>query len=553
MKRTAIGIWIWTLLCGMAIAQPVKNVIVMIPDGCSTELLALGRWINGGIPLALDSRICGLVKTYCSDSPIGDSAPTGSTYATGHRSQDGFVATYPARSMRQDGQRYLTDSSLAYSPMFTLLEAAKLQGKATGMVVTCFFPHATPADFLAHTPSRKQYTRITKQMVHNPCDVLLGGGRDFIEQSFRAGYSAPDVLTGKGILYARDFPEAKKAVQNGQKKIWGLFAPQEMDYEIDRNPAEQPDLEQMTRLALEALSRNEKGFFLMVEGSKIDWGAHNNDLTAAVFDFLAFDRAVDAAMQFAEQDGQTLVIVVPDHQTGGLSLGNRRLNSGYASASAEELFAPIKNCKASAEKTVRNLLDACRTDTAAIAINLGIALQRDFGLSPVPDSVLWRLATVFIRHKTAKKSVQALTQVLNPHFYIGWTTYGHNGGDVFLAMYHPQGRGLTGVIDNESIAPFVCREAGLGNLDSLSRLYFAPVSSVFPDAVYHEMAYKAGERGEADDPLYLELTLRKGRKLKIFPNTDYMELNKKRIPLHGMCIYNGKGFYLPLQTAGLVR
>ncbi|MDE6630400.1 MAG: alkaline phosphatase, partial [Bacteroidales bacterium] len=85
---------------------PIRNVIVMIPDGCSTELLALGRWMNGGLPLALDSRIRGLVRTYCSDSPIGDSAPTGSTYATGHRSQDGFIATYPARSMNRDGIRF---------------------------------------------------------------------------------------------------------------------------------------------------------------------------------------------------------------------------------------------------------------------------------------------------------------------------------------------------------------------------------------------------------------------------------------------------------------
>lgn len=549
MKRISIGILMCMLGYAISAAQPVKNVILMIPDGCSTELLSIGRWMNGGVPLALDSRICGLVKTYCSDSPIGDSAPTGSTYATGHRSQDGFVATYPAWSMEKGGKRFLTDSAWAFNPMFTLLEAAKLQGKSTGMVVTCYFPHATPADFLAHTPKRNQSARIAKQMVHNPCDLLLGGGSYFIDS---ADFPAQAELERNGILYTRHFLEARQAVQNGKQKIWGLFSPKEMDYEIDRNPMEQPDLEQMTRLAIEVLSQNENGFFLMVEGSKIDWGAHNNDITATVFDFLAFDRAVNAAMQFAERDGQTLVIVVPDHQTGGMSLGNRRLNSGYAATSAEELFSPIQNCKASAEKTVRRLLSAYPNDTAAMAKSLGMALQGDFGLQPIHDSVLWRLATVFIQHKASKKSVRALTQVINPHFYLGWTTYGHNGGDVFLAMYHPLGRQLKGIIDNEELAPFVCREAGLGNLDSLTALYYQPIEKVFPMQKVRPV-FKSTNPPESEDPLFVEIQLAKRKTLKVFPNTDYAELNKKPLRLSGICLYNGKGIYLPVQTAEILR
>lgn len=521
---------------------PIRNVIVMIPDGCSTELLALGRWMNGGLPLSLDSRIRGLVRTYCSDSPIGDSAPTGSTYATGHRSQDGFIATYPARGMDRNGIRFDTPDSLAYRPMFTLLEAARLQGKATGMVVTCYFPHATPADFLAHTPNRNQYGRIAKQMVHHPCDLLLGGGSYWVDSSHKEGYNAQKELWNRDISYTKSFAEAQRRVQQGDYKLWGLFSPKEMDYEIDRNPQEQPSLEEMTRLAIEALSRQENGFFLMVEGSKVDWGAHNNDLPAVAFDFLAFDRAVGAVMDFAEKDGHTLVVVMPDHQTGGLSIGNRRSNSGYARRSAEELFDPLRRCKASYEKTVKDLFAAPSDEP--LDLRLQQSIQANFGIDSIGPEDMERLCAILQENKAARKSVRALSEVLNRHFYMGWTTFGHNGGDVFLACYHPGGGELKGLIDNEEIAPYICRQAGLPSLDELSQTYYAPLSSVFPNASY-KTVYKNATHDESEDPLHVEIMMEKGKTLKIYPNTDRAERNRKKITLPGICIYNGKDFYLP--------
>lgn len=539
---------------------PIKNVIVMIPDGCSTELLALGRWMNNGLPLALDSHIRGLVRTYCSDSPIGDSAPTGSTYATGYRSQDGFIATYPARSMDSNGTRFNTDTAWAYRPMFTLLEAARLQGKATGMVVTCYFPHATPADFLAHTPKRNQYSRIAKQMVHHPCDLLLGGGSYWIDSSLKVGYNAQKELKERAIFYTKSFAEARHETKQGNYRFWGLFAPKEMDYEIDRKTQEQPSLEEMTRVAIEALSHQENGFFLMVEGSKIDWGAHNNDLPAALFDFLAFDKAVGAAMDFARKDGQTLVLIMPDHQTGGLSIGNRRLNSGYAQKSAEELFAPIRECRSSYEKSVRNLYQEYKEDLSnntedsltLLQNKISHALQSDFNINETDSTEIRNLAKNILQHGNSQKSVRAFSLVANRHFYMGWNTFGHNGGDVFFASYHPQGKELHGVIDNESIAPYICDHAGLGNPDSLSRLYYSPITEVFPDAKYQITYRHKQPRDESEDPLYIELKSKKGRTLRIFPNTDRAVLNKKEIVLPGICIYNGKGFYLPVSSAEIL-
>lgn len=554
MKNLVLALSLPLLLCGLitdASAQtpekPIKNVIVMIPDGCSSELLAVGRWMNNGLPLALDQHIRGLVRTYCSDSPIGDSAPTGSTYATGVRSQDGFVATYPAQSMDKTGKRFKTDTFDAYRPMFTLLEAARLQGKATGIVVTCYFTHATPADFLAHTPNRNQYDRIAKQMIHHPCDLLLGGGAYWVDSSMKNGYSAEKELQQRNILYTRDFASAEAAVAQGRHKIWGLFAPKEMSYDIDREKSAQPSLEAMTRLALSALSKQENGFFLMVEGSKVDWGAHNNDLPGAVFDFLAFDKAVGAVMDFAKNDGQTLVVIMPDHQTGGMSLGNRRLNSGYAKASADQLFEALRNCKASYEYTIKSLFK--EESGATLEDRLRSRVQADFGVA-LSDEEVNKLVSVLQEHKGGRKSIRAFADVMNTHSYFGWTTFGHNGGDVFLANYHPAGRELKGVVDNEEIAPYICRQAGLGNLDSLTMNYYAPLQRVFPGAEHH-MVYKGKSTGEADEPEHIDVKLANGKKLRLFPNTDYVEVNKKRKTLPGICIYNGKGIYLPQACAEL--
>ncbi|MDE5762969.1 MAG: alkaline phosphatase, partial [Bacteroidales bacterium] len=275
----------------------------------------------------------------------------------------------------------------------------------------------------------------------------------------------------------------------------------------------------------------------------VDWGAHNNDMPGTVFDFLAFDRAVGVAMDFAEKDGQTLVVVMPDHQTGGLSIGNRRINSGYARKSAEELFEPLRRCKASYEKTVKELFAAPSEEP--LAERLQQSVKANFGIDSIGNEDLERLCAIMQENQAGRKSVRALSDVLNRYFYMGWTTFGHNGGDVFFATYHPDGGELKGIIDNEEIAPYICRQAGWPSLDELSQTYYAPVSSVFPNAEY-KTVFKNATHDESEDPLYIEVSIGKGKTLKFYPNTDRAERNKKPITLPGICVYNGKGFYLPV-------
>lgn len=531
----------------------IRNVIMMIPDGCGSEWLAMGRWLNAGIPLHLDSIIKGMVKTYCSDSPIGDSAPTGSCYATGHRSQDGFVATYPARAMSPDGKRFDVPDSLAYRPMMTLLEAAKLQGKATAMVVTCFFTHATPADFTAHTPKRNEYFRIAKQITANPCDILLGGGSLYVDSSVsRYGFDARKRLENNHILYTKNFTEAQEQVAAGAQKIWGLFAPNDLEFEIDRRHTDQPSLEEMTRLALKAVGGNPEGFFMMVEGSKVDWAAHDNDLPGAAFDFLAFDRAVGAAVDFAVRDGHTLVLVMPDHQTGGVSLGNANHPKGYAQLSYEELFGKVLRYPKSVDKAVRDIVHATEHmqdgRTEALRLLTETSLRDDFFIDNATEEEVNRLAGVLERNGTRDSSVRTFTHTVNRYTSIGWTTYGHNGGDVFLGVYHPDPtRALKGIVDNEEIAPYVCREAGFPDLDSLSRLYYTPLEKVFAGKKISVKGLDGSRPGQ--DPLCVEIRnvdMKDGKKgtLTLYPNSTRALLGKMEIRLPSPCIYNGKGFYL---------
>ena len=551
-KMKSLRLWLIIAAMGLAStslkAQEIKNVIVMIPDGCSTEWLAFGRWMNQGLPLHLDAQIRGLVRTYCSDSPIGDSAPTGSTYATGHRSRDGYVATYPDRSMDELGRRFATDSAMAFRPMFTIMEAAQKKGMKTGEVFTCYFTHATPADFLAHTPNRNQYARICQQMVCQTPDLMLGGGSFYIDSALNlTGFDALSELEANGIAYVKDFSSVKKADRQGASKIWGLFAPQDMAFEIDR-PEDQPSIAEMTRFALDFLSRSDSGFLLMVEGSKIDWGAHDNDIPASVHDFLAFDKAVGVALDFARQDGQTLVMVMPDHQTGGPTIGNYRSSNIYAEISVEDIFGKLSRYQKSVEQACREILDDSHWTDGSLEVRKGLireALESDFLLADIPEETLENMAVCLEKKGFSDESTRALSAEINRQSYIGWTTHGHHGGDVFFATYHPdESRCLRGVIDNEEIAPYICQEVGLGNLDSLSLQYYRPIWEVFPDA---DIRIKGGDASKPGvDPEYAEVRLKgKTRRIRLFPNRDYCEVNGKRCPLPGICIYNGVDFYLP--------
>ena len=293
--------------------KPVKNVILMIPDGTSLGVYSAARWYkiynNLGEGLNIDPYITGTVSTFSSNAPIGDSAPTTSAYMTGIPSRTGHVSIYPVHDPGND--LYPIDSTMAYQPLTTILEASRIENnKATGLVVTCEFPHATPADCAAHHYNRSNYKALAPQMAYQNLDVMFGGGNGILTDDIKQHFK------NKGTNLIQDNRNAMLDYSD-DNPVWALFGDRAMPYDIDRNPEKFPSLAEMTQKAIEILSKKENGFFLMVEGSQVDWAAHGNDPVGIITEYLAFDEAVGRAIDFAKEDGETAVVILSDHGNSG--------------------------------------------------------------------------------------------------------------------------------------------------------------------------------------------------------------------------------------------
>ena len=287
------------------VEKEAKNVILLIPDGMSVGGLTLARWYNGGDALNLDEMASGLVRTYSADAPIADSAPAGTAMATGFKSYTGFVGVLPDENT-MPGMPAISAEERR-SPVASILEAAKLDGKATGLVATSEIMHATPADFSAHDPSRKNYDTLSEQQVYQDMDVVIGSGSQYFTSEVRGDKEDLLSVIQDNYQYA-DTPAEFNQVSTG--KLWAMFDPVSLAYEFDRDPAKEPSLAEMTDKAIDLLSQDADGFFLMVEGSKIDWAAHANDPIGIISDILAFDEAVGVAL-----DSKNPVLIVQKGDT----------------------------------------------------------------------------------------------------------------------------------------------------------------------------------------------------------------------------------------------
>lgn len=518
--------------------KPVKNVVIMIPDGTSTSVLSLARWYQSYnspdlVWLNVDGLITGLVKTHSSDAPIGDSAPTSSTYATGVVSQSGYVATYPEKT---PNDIVAVDAQRANMPAMTILEAAKLQGRSTGLVFTCDFTHATPADFSAHTPYRSDRVTIAHQMAYNNVDVVFGGGADYLLPELRQH------LAKQG--YDTIFNDYAKFKAFNGTKVWGLMSPKDVPYDIDRNPASDPSLAEMTKKALETLSKNEKGFFLMVEGSKVDFAAHSNDPIGIATDFIAFDKAVKEVLEFAKKNGETAIIIMPDHGNSGVNIGNRASSSGYDKLSKRELFEPLVKCKLTTVGFTEKLMEGKGYDEAFVRRQF----SEHMGIDDLTLPELQSLKSP-IRSKNSTNIAKAVVDIVNARTFIGFTTGGHTAEDVFLATYHPQGQTLSGVVLNTDINRYACQLLGVGNLQDSTAKYFVGHKTLFP-----ESDYTVKWENKKDKTPTLSITAKASKKtmtVKAFQNVILVggEKDKKRteVPLKSVAVYVEKNeeFYLP--------
>ena len=286
----------FVLIPSPSIAEPAraKNVIFLLTDGTGPEAWPLARWVKG-TPLAVDEILTGAVRTYGADSAITDSAPGATAFATGFKGTDKGISVAPWR-ITIDAAK--ADPANKYIPLATLIEGARLTGRATGVVATSNVQHATPAAFSSHWHDRNNYNEIAEQQVYQGMDVVLSGGAQYFLPKETAGgkredkENLVDVIKAKGYSYVTD-RYSMSSVHSG--KIWGAFAPDAMAYDVDRADLArlEPSLDEMTSKAIELLSSSpngkKSGFFLFVEGSKTDWAAHANDPAGVVSELLAFD------------------------------------------------------------------------------------------------------------------------------------------------------------------------------------------------------------------------------------------------------------------------
>jgi alkaline phosphatase len=456
----------------------VKNVIVLVPDGCDESVQTLARWYKGA-NLQVDSMQGGSVKIHMANSVITGSAAAATAFAAGHKTSVRFLGIGPRTHDLLTG---LEPTAAPYAPVATVLEAAKLAGKSTGLVATSRITHATPAAFASHIEDRGWDNDIMEHMVYNKLDVAFGGGaRHLLPKDTPYTTSFGDVWNGKRtdgenlmeVLESRGYTfvdnrDDMSALTTG--KAWGLFDDSHLDADIDRlalHPT-QPSIAEMTEKAIDLLSQNHKGFFLMVEGSQVDWAGHNNDPIYMVKDFIAFDEAVRVAVKFAEKNRNTAVIAFPDHNTGGMTIGNRDYNTSYTHLTLEELIDPLMGMKISSGELVAKIDELGGMSVA----NIQSAVFDYWGIE-VSDAVAQEIIDLTGVQEGQDDYVispnYALARIISKHYTaIGWTSHGHNGATVPVWTY---GIDVKGTIDNTDLAGIIADAMGVNLKRATKRLY----------------------------------------------------------------------------------
>jgi len=389
-----------------------KNIVILIGDGMGPAYTSAYRYYKDNPETqeieqtVFDRLLVGTASTYPArvSGYVTDSAASATALATGVKSYNGAISV---------------DTDKQTLP--TIMEMAKKQGLSTGVAVSSQINHATPAAFLTHNESRKNYDEIAKSYLNTDADVMLGGGQKFFPAKLISQFEA------KGYQYLSDFSQLDTVTE---PKVIGLFAEVQLPWAIDEMGAHK--LSKMTAKALELLSQNEKGFVLLVEGSLIDWAGHNNDIATAMAEIDEFANALEVVEQYVRQNNDTLMVATADHNTGGLSIG----------AKGEYIWRT-------------EILRAVQSSPATIATN---ALSGDNWKDELTSTLGFELnddeLTQLSRARMQGQKVleTAIKQLIDNRSNTGWTTSGHTGMDVQVFASGPASTLFSGYQDNTDIA-----------------------------------------------------------------------------------------------------
>jgi alkaline phosphatase len=390
----------------------------------------------------------GLTTTYDAGSFITDSASAGTAIATGNKTLSGVVNMDETRSKK----------------LKTIAEYAKDSGMKVGVISSVNLDHATPACFYAKEESRNNYYNINMQLANSNFDYFAGG-MVRIDKTPDGQKSAHDVMKEKGWAIAADREELNALVPDG-RQVYAYystsFTRNSLDYAIDME-ADDVTLAEYTAKGIELLD-NDEGFFIMVEGGKIDWACHANDAAASINNTLAFDNAVKEAIEFYNSHpDDTIVIVTGDHETGGLTLG-------FAGTKYDSAFTEIGKQKMSYEAFDTYVVGPYKKSHSAggSLADLIPEIEKNFGLTDRSDYENGMLAAAFKRSMGGEvdKSAQTqdyllyggyepltvtITHLLNQRAGLAWTSYSHTGVPVQTFALGSGSELFNGYYDNTDI------------------------------------------------------------------------------------------------------
>jgi alkaline phosphatase len=276
-----------------------QNIILLIGDGMGLTQITGARTVNGGQLNMLKCKSIGIQSTHCADKYVTDSGASATAMSCGQKTN------YYSLGVDPQG-----------NPLETIIETLEKDGVATGLVTTSQIVHATPAAFYAHQTDRFQYEAIAEELVKSGVDFFAGGGQKYFDQR-------SDGINFIDSLISMDYQVVFTPEGISEIKNTALFIAEDKPLSIPEGRGSV--LKQMTQKALEQLKTSKKGFFLMVEGAQIDWAGEENDQAYLMAEMLDFDDAVGVALDFAEADGNTLVVITGDHETAGFALTNGNL------------------------------------------------------------------------------------------------------------------------------------------------------------------------------------------------------------------------------------
>ena len=416
----------------------VKSIILLIGDGMGVGQIVIARYSSKGI----DGRLIletlpqvALMNTHAADSPVTDSPAAATAMATGQKTILGRIGICP------EGDR-----------LKSLLTVAQGMGKSVGLVTTSTVYDATLAAFVSNVFCRRDRDEIVSQMMERDIDVILGGGKDrFLPDKRRDDRNIIKESEAKGYTFVDN---SRKLKRTKAKKLLGLFHNSFMNFVLDRDEYNvekiEPTLSEMTKKAIDILSENEKGFFLMVEGARIDHAAHAADFTGVIAEMLAFDEAVGVALDFAKKEGDVLVIVTGDHETMGFALTEpmdwellknievsteymalqleKDRNEIFTSESIKDVFSKYAGIDRLSEEEIKIIQDASGLFSYLVGWEIGsiIAFHSDAG----------------VMHSRVRKKC---------------ATKGHSGNIIPVFSFGPGSNIFEGLIDNTDINKKIIR------------------------------------------------------------------------------------------------